>query len=149
MAGAISGSAHAFVANMTGNTVLLGTAVFLHGDLLHPGISLACYAVGASLAAYLTRNVRQGSDWPRAVFYTLSLEAILLTATTVGWTVAGRDVARPGSTPDLNILLGCAALAIGIQSGASYRQGIAGMLVAMPCVQFVRSRRTLLTPPKS
>ncbi len=42
------GLGHAFVANMTGNTVLLGIAVFQnHGDLLHPAISLACYAAGA------------------------------------------------------------------------------------------------------
>lgn len=33
------GLGHAFVANMTGNTVLLGIAVFLHGDLLHPPVS--------------------------------------------------------------------------------------------------------------
>ena len=32
---------HAFVANMIGNTVLLGLAVFQdHGDLLHPAIAL-------------------------------------------------------------------------------------------------------------
>ena len=61
------GLGHAFVANMTGNTVLLGIAVFLRGDLLHPGISLLCYLAGTALAAFLTRNVRERSDWPRAI----------------------------------------------------------------------------------
>jgi uncharacterized membrane protein YoaK (UPF0700 family) len=50
-AGAIFGLGHAFVANMNGNTVMLGIAVFLYGNLLQPGISLLCYAAGAALAA--------------------------------------------------------------------------------------------------
>jgi hypothetical protein len=36
---------------MNGNTVMLGIAVFLYGNLLQPGISLLCYAAGAALAA--------------------------------------------------------------------------------------------------
>ncbi len=122
------GLGHAFVANMTGNTVLLGIAVFLHGDLLHPGISLVCYAAGAALAAFLTRNVREGAGWPRAVSSTLGLESVLLVATAIGWALAGRNATQPGSTPGLDVLLGCVALAIGIQSGAMLQLRIPGIV---------------------
>ncbi|HUN83519.1 MAG TPA: YoaK family protein [Terracidiphilus sp.] len=122
------GLGHAFVANMTGNTVLLGIAVFLQGDLLHPGISLVCYAAGAALAAFLTRNVRQGGVWPRAVSYTLVLESAPLIAAAIGWALAGRTATLPGSTPALDVLLGCVALAIGIQSGAMLQLRIPGVV---------------------
>jgi uncharacterized membrane protein YoaK (UPF0700 family) len=68
------GLGHAFVANMTGNTVLLGIGVFLHRDLLHPGISLICYLAGAAFASFLTRNVREGTGWPGAVTSALAIE---------------------------------------------------------------------------
>jgi uncharacterized membrane protein YoaK (UPF0700 family) len=122
------GLGHAFVANMTGNTVLLGVAVFLQGDLLHPGISLIGYIAGAALAAFLTRKVREGSSWPRAVSYTLALESALLAAAAVAWALVGRHTAQPGSTPGLNLLLGCVALAIGIQSGAMLQLRIPGIV---------------------
>ncbi len=122
------GLGHAFVANMTGNTVLLGIAVFLQGDLLHPGISLLCYVAGAALAAFFTRKVREGSDWPRAVSNTLALESALLVAAAIAWALTGRNATRPGSTPGLDVLLGCVALAIGIQSGAMLPLRIPGIV---------------------
>jgi uncharacterized membrane protein YoaK (UPF0700 family) len=122
------GLGYAFVANMTGNTVLLGIAVFLRGDLLHPGISLLCYVAGAALAAFLTRRAREGSGWPRAVSNTLALESTLIIATAVGWALAGRNATQPGSTPGLDVLLGCLALAIGIQSGAMLQLRIPGIV---------------------
>jgi uncharacterized membrane protein YoaK (UPF0700 family) len=122
------GLGHSFVANMTGNTVLLGIAAFLHGDLLHPGISLVCYAVGVGLAAFFTRNVREGSGWPRAVSNTLALESALLVATAIGWALAGRNATKPGSTAALDVLLGCVALAIGMQSGAMLQLRIPGVV---------------------
>lgn len=122
------GLGHAFVANMTGNTVLLGIAVFLHGDLLHPLISLVCYLAGAALAAFMTRNVREGQGWPRAVSNTLALESVLMLAAAIAWSIVCRDAARPGSTPGLDVLLGCVALAIGVQSGAMLQLGVPGIV---------------------
>ena len=122
------GLGHAFVANMTGNTVLLGIAVFLHGDLLHPGIALLCYVAGAALAAFFTRNAREGHGWPRAVSNTLALESGLLIASAVGWAFAGRRLTEPGTTTALDALLGCVALAIGIQSGAMLQLRIPGIV---------------------
>jgi len=122
------GLGHSFVANMTGNTVLLGAAVFLHRDLLHPAISIVCYAAGAALATFLTRKVREGSGWPRAVSNSLALESALIIATAIGWALAGHRTMQPGSTPALNLLLGCLALAIGIQSGAMLQLRIPGIV---------------------
>lgn len=122
------GLGHAFVANMTGNTVLLGIAVFLHGDLLHPCLSLVCYIAGAALAAFLTRNVREGDGWPRAVSRTMALESVLLVASATAWALVGRNAPQPGSIPSLNVLLGCVALAIGIQSGAMLQLSIPGIV---------------------
>lgn len=122
------GLGHAFVANMTGNTVLFGIAIFLHGDLLHPLISLICYLCGAALAAFLTRNVREGHGWPRAVSVTLALESALLVAAAIAWTSLGRNATQPGSTLGLNALLGCVALAIGLQSGAMLQLRIPGIV---------------------
>lgn len=122
------GLGHAFVANMTGNTVLLGIAVFFQGELLHPCISLICYLAGAALAAFLTRNVREGSGWPRAVFGALALESAILVATAVVWAFASRSVKQPGSTLGSNVLLGSVGLAIGIQSGAMLQLRIPGVV---------------------
>lgn len=122
------GLGHAFVANMTGNTVLLGIAVFLHGDLLHPLISLLCYLAGATLAAFMTRNVRKGEGWPRAVSNTLALESVLMLVAAIAWAIVCRDAAQPGSKPSLDILLGCVALAIGVQSGAMLQLGVPGIV---------------------
>lgn len=122
------GLGHAFVANMTGNTVLLGIAIFLHGDLVHPAISLVCYAAGTALAAFLTRAIREGSIWPRAVCNTLVLEAAILIAAAIGWALAGSGRMGSASAPALEVLLGCVALAIGMQSGAMLQLKVPGVV---------------------
>ena len=83
------GLGHAFVANMTGNTVFLGMSIFQkHGDPLHFLISLACYAAGVITGSLLTRNIQAESNsdlWPHAVSRTLLLEALLLVLAEAGW----------------------------------------------------------------
>jgi uncharacterized membrane protein YoaK (UPF0700 family) len=121
---AFFGLGHAFVANMTGNTVLLGIAVFQdHGDLLHPAISLACYGAGALLGSFLTRNVRPGTNWPKTISWTLMLEGLLLAGAEAGWITH-----HATGWPNLNLLLGIVALAIGIQSGAMVQLQIPGIV---------------------
>lgn len=122
------GLGHAFVANMTGNTVLLGIAVFLQGDRLHPCISLVCYVAGVGIAALLTRNLREGDSWPRAISITLFAESLLLAGTAIACAFASRSTDRPGYTPSLNVLLGCVALAIGMQSGAMLQLRVPGIV---------------------
>ncbi len=114
------GLGHAFVANMTGNTVLLGIAVFQnHGDLLHPAISLFGYAAGAMLGSLFTANVQPGMLWTKAISWTLTVEASLLIAAEAGWAT---------HAVNLNLLLGMVALAVGLQSGALVALKIPGVV---------------------
>jgi uncharacterized membrane protein YoaK (UPF0700 family) len=120
------GFGHAFVANMTGNTVLLGLAVSQsYGDVLHPLIALGCYVAGAALGSFLTGSVRPDAVWPRAVSRTLLLEALLLLAAEGGWIAIHLHSSH---TPSLDLLLATVALAIGMQSGAMVQLKIPGIV---------------------
>ena len=120
------GLGHAFVANMTGNTVLLGIAVSQNrGDLVHPAISLACYAAGAVIGSLLTGTVRPGTVWSKAISWTLMLEALLLVGGEAGWIANHLHANR---SPNLYLLLATVALAIGIQSGAMVQLKIPGIV---------------------
>jgi uncharacterized membrane protein YoaK (UPF0700 family) len=120
------GLGHAFVANMTGNTVILGLAVFQdHGDMLHPAIALGCYAAGAMLGSLFTGSVRPGTVWARAISWTLMLEALLLLAVEAGWIAIHLHI---NHAPSLELLLAALALAIGMQSGAMVQLKIPGIV---------------------
>jgi uncharacterized membrane protein YoaK (UPF0700 family) len=120
------GLGHAFVANMTGNTVILGLAVFQdHGDMLHPAIALGCYAAGAMLGSLFTGGVRPGTVWARAISWTLMLEALLLLAAEAGWIAIHLHISH---SPSLELLLATLALAIGMQSGAMVQLKIPGIV---------------------
>lgn len=122
-----TGLGHAFVANMTGNTVLLGLAVCkVHGDVLHPLISLACYAAGTAVAARLTRDAGKDAIWTRSVSLTLFLEASILVAAEIGRAIFFlRAPLWPRAT---DFLLGCVAFAVGLQSGSMLQLKIPGIV---------------------
>lgn len=147
------GLGHAFVANMTGNTVLTGLAIFQkNGDVVHPLLALICYAFGAAAASFFTRKVREGAVWARAVTFTLLLEALIMAAAEAGW-IAARLNAFPGTAPapPLTVLLCCVAFAIGLQSGAMLQLKIPGIVTTYitgtwttlmsGIVQFARQRK--------
>jgi uncharacterized membrane protein YoaK (UPF0700 family) len=120
------GLGHAFVANMTGNTVLLGLAVFQsHGDMLHPAIALACYAAGVMVGSILTKGVSPGALWSKAISRVLLFEGLMLLAAEAGW-VAIQVHSR--YAPSLNWLLATVALAVGAQSGAMVQLRIPGIV---------------------
>jgi uncharacterized membrane protein YoaK (UPF0700 family) len=120
------GIGHAFVANMTGNTVLLGLAVTqTYGDVLHPLIALGCYVAGAALGSLLAGSVGPDAVWSRAISRTLLLEALLLLAAEVGWIAIHLHASH---TPSLDLLLATVALAIGMQSGAMVQLKIPGIV---------------------
>jgi uncharacterized membrane protein YoaK (UPF0700 family) len=120
------GLGHAFVANMTGNTVLLGLAVFQnHGDMLHPGIALACYAVGVMLGSILTKGVSPGAFWSKAISRTLLIEGLVLLASEAGWVAVSL---HSRYAPGLNWLLATVAMAVGAQSGAMVQLKIPGIV---------------------
>lgn len=119
------GLGHAFVANMTGNTVLLGIAVFHPtGDANHQLIALAGYVAGTAAGAWLNRRLQSGVVWARSVSWTLLLEALLLIGADVGWVAGGH---RSGETHG-GALLACVAVAIGLQSGSMVQLGIPGVV---------------------
>jgi uncharacterized membrane protein YoaK (UPF0700 family) len=120
------GLGHAFVANMTGNTVLLGLAISrTYGDLLPPLISLGCYIAGAVLGSLLTGRVRPDTVWSRAISRTLLLEALLLLAAEGGWAAIHLHASH---APSLDFLLATVALAVGMQSGAMVQLKIPGIV---------------------
>lgn len=116
---------HAFVANMTGNTVLLGLAVFTRHDLVHPAIAMVCYLFGTALAAFLTRNLHSGVIWARAVSWSLLAEATLISLVAADW--AARNIAGL-KAPPIAVLLACLAAAIGMQSASMLRLRIPGVV---------------------
>jgi uncharacterized membrane protein YoaK (UPF0700 family) len=124
------GLGHAFVANMTGNTVLLGIAVFQnHGDRLHPAIGLGCYVVGAMIGSLLTGTLSPEAVWSKAISLTLMLESVLMAAAAAGWVAFHLDGNHSlDLLMHLNLLLGCIALAIGMQSSAMVQLKIPGIV---------------------
>ncbi len=119
------GLGHAFVANMTGNAVLLGIAVFHPtGDAIHQLIALGGYVFGTAAGAWLNRRLPSGAVWARSVSWTLLLEALLLIAADAGWVMGGH---RPGEAHG-GILLACVAVTIGLQSGSMVQLGIPGVV---------------------
>jgi uncharacterized membrane protein YoaK (UPF0700 family) len=123
------GLGHAFVANMTGNTVLLGMSVFsVHGDALHPLTSVICYVLGVitgSLFARKAQPEQEGRAWPVQISGTLLLEAVLLLCSAAAWFLS-----HPSGSfhPDHTILLGIVAFAIGMQSAAMVQLKIPGIV---------------------
>lgn len=123
------GLSHAFVANMTGNTVLLGLSVFaIHGDVLHPLTSIACYGSGVIAGSLLTRNAepeREGVPWSRPVLLTLLLEALLLVGAEAAW-IRTHPTGMPNST---HAVLHCwVAFAMGLQSASMMQLKIPGIV---------------------
>lgn len=119
------GIAHAFVANMTGNTVLMGAAVFhLHGDVVHPLIAVGGYVAGTVLGTLITRKVRPGVVWDRRVTGTLFLESLILIASEAVW-IATHHAPAPHTA---SLLLAFVAVAVGLQSGAMFQLRIPGVV---------------------
>ena len=120
------GLGHAFVANMTGNTVLMGVAVFQnHGALLHPAIALASYAAGVLIGSLLTGDVRPDNGWSKTISWTLMVEALLLLSAEAGWVATQLHASH---SPNLILLLVAVAVAIGIQSSVMVQLQIPGIV---------------------
>ncbi|MGA7522946.1 MAG: YoaK family protein [Acidobacteriaceae bacterium] len=119
------GLGHAFVANMTGNTVLLGISIFhLQQDIRHPLIALCCYLLGTALGTIITRRIPTGALWAKSVSWTLFVEALLLIGAEIGWIVTAHTPA-----PRLDdLILAVIAAAIGMQSGAMVQLRIPGVV---------------------
>jgi uncharacterized membrane protein YoaK (UPF0700 family) len=114
-----------FVANMTGNTVLLGLALGqAKGQAaLRAVVALAGFIVGVGVGAAIVGRGGERSVWSPGVTAALALELAVLVAFAVGWFLAGADPVG-GSVYPLIVL---PALAMGVQSAAVRRLGIPGV----------------------
>lgn len=148
------GMGHAFVANMTGNTVLLGISLFnLHGGL-HPAIALCGYLAGVAIASYVTGKHAsriQTNDgcaprrliWTRAVSLLLLAEFVCLAAVEAGWFAVCRGAAIPTA-----VLQAFLALCMGVQSGAMLQLQVPGIVttyITGTWTQMIRGVTRLVT----
>lgn len=114
-----------FVANMTGNTVLLGLAIgqAKAQTALRAVVALVGFVVGVAAGAAIVGPGRARSTWPPGVTVALSVELAVLVAFAVGWSVVGSEPAG-GAVYTLIVL---PAVAMGVQSAAVRRLGIPGV----------------------
>lgn len=114
-----------FVANMTGNTVLLGLAL---GQAearaaLRAGVALVGFIVGVAVGAAILGPGRDRPTWPPGVTAALALELVFLIAFAIGWFFAESKPAGLSVYP----LILLPAVAMGLQSAAVRRLGIPGV----------------------
>ena len=119
------GLGQSFVANMTGNTVLLGLALGQAKGkaALRAVVALAGFIVGVGAGAAIVGRDPERSTWSPGVTAALVLELIVLVAFAVGWFLAG---AEPDGR-EVYPLIVLPALAMGVQSAAVRRLGIPGV----------------------
>lgn len=114
-----------FVANMTGNTVLLGLALGqAKGQAaLRAVVALAGFVVGVGAGAAIVGRGGGRSEWSPGVTAALTLEVAVLVAFAVGWFLVEAEP-EGGSVYPLIVL---PAVAMGLQSAAVRRLGIPGV----------------------
>lgn len=126
------GLGRVFTANMTGNIVLLGLAAgsASGSEATRSAISLVAFAVAVSLAVGLSRGAsrsrlpaRSRGRLSAGVALALGLETLAQAGFLAGWLASS---ARPSGLPE-DVLVGLSAIAMGLQSGAVLRLGIAGI----------------------
>jgi uncharacterized membrane protein YoaK (UPF0700 family) len=110
-AAAFLGIGRVFIANMTGNTVLLGVAIGRGsgGDFLRAASALVGFGIGVSVGTMLIS--RGESQFPRLARHAFVVETAALVLLLVGWAAIGVSSARYE-------LIGVAGMAMGIQSAA-------------------------------
>jgi uncharacterized membrane protein YoaK (UPF0700 family) len=119
------GLGRVFTANMTGNLVLLGIAI-AQGQLassIRAVIAFAGFVVGVVVGVRVTARPEPPAVWPRSVTLALVGELGLLLALLAGWEITGD---RPGALA-LDVLIALSAGAMGMQTAAARRLGVAGV----------------------
>ena len=115
-----------FAGVMTGNLVLLGISIGAgRGEIIgRLAVALVFFTLGVLAAGAVTRPAAgTGRMWPRHVTDVLQIELIVIMVFAVIWQKS--DATPTGIERDL--LLGFAAFAMGLQSGAVMMIGIAGL----------------------
>ena len=114
---------HVFVANMTGNSVLLGiAAVEGHTDAtLRSLLALAGFMVGATIGTTITDTRKAAGLWPAPVTAAIAIESVVLVTVAVAW------AAVPHGTGALGGFVLGTAIAMGLQSAAARKLAVAGV----------------------
>ena len=120
------GFGEVFVANMTGNTVLLGIAVGqADGEAaLRAGTALGGFICGVAAGAILVGRKRERPLWPQAVTAALAVELFVLAVFAGGWLLFAGSEPSGGTAL---VLISLSALAMGVQSSAVRRLGVPGV----------------------
>ncbi len=110
---------HAFIANVTGDTIVLGLAAGGRhlSDAAHAGVAIAAFAAGAFCGTALGDEATKDDPWPKRVGRPFALEIVLLAAYAACWTVPHLDTA---------VLLAVGAAAMGVQSGITHDIHLSG-----------------------
>lgn len=114
-----------FVANMTGNTVLLGIAIG-QADVeavFHAGAALAGFICGVAAGALAVGRKQESAVWPGRVTVALAIELVALCVFAGVWLANGSTLS--GGVTFLLITL--SASAMGVQSSAVRRLGVPGV----------------------
>ena len=114
-----------FVANMTGNYVLLGLAIEQTDglDVLQSGAALAAFVLGVAVDAAIVERGPGRAAWTPAVTAALGLECVILVAFAAGWLLDGYEPSGVAVYP----LIVLSALAMGVQSTAVRRLQVPGV----------------------
>ncbi len=115
---------HVFVANMTGNSVLLGIAMVEgHTDAtLRSVLALLGFLVGAAVGTTLTDAHQTAGPWPAIVTVALTIEGAVLVAAAVAWFLLPHT-----SEAALGAFVAGTALAMGLQSAAARKLAVPGV----------------------
>lgn len=136
------GLGNVFVANMTGNTVLLGFSAVVgpKGRVVHAAISLGAYILGALAGSVMARPVRRAAArsavsepkpglgsalvWPARASSILLLESALVLVSSVLYGV-WKPIPGDGLA---SVLIGLVAFAVGLQSAVIVAMQIPGIV---------------------
>jgi uncharacterized membrane protein YoaK (UPF0700 family) len=129
------GLGHVFIANMTGNTVLLGAA-FSVGKavgIVRTAVAIGCYVCGVFLGTALLETVfaprvwsaspAKEEVWPQKISWVLGVESLLLITGAVVWARLGG-----GNATVRHVLVALAAVALGLQSAAMQSLKLPGIV---------------------
>lgn len=145
------GLGHVFVANMTGNTVLLALALGGEGSglsVLRNGVSLVAFAIGALAgAAFVSlridrrkkvaraeravgdeRAAREMEEWPKEVNSAICVEALILIIFGIAWSSLSYGQSPSSGELLTYVLISLSAVAMGLQSVAISHLGIWGVV---------------------
>ena len=138
---------HVFTANMTGNTVLLGLHLAQEQGAAALRALMAVFGFGSGLvlgALIVERSTDRG-PWPRAVTWSLAVEAVILAAFAVG-----AQLTRPvREVWEGHTLIVLSAMAMGIQSAAVRRLDVPGVTTTFVTGTFTSAVTSLVARPRS